>query len=177
LQRANFVLTGALYCIATRGLARNPGRGVAGRVVSVLNFGVGAGLIGSGIFVTDPVAGFPPDPSAHQPGPEDTTSPPTREGMLHNSAAVPIFVGIPIAATTCAVTAARSGDASWATYSAASAATMTFACGRFGAAFSGPASLAGRGGLWQRISIVIGFGWLSALSFRALTSLRASTRT
>ena len=31
---------------------------------------------------------------------------------------------------------------------------------------------AGRGGLWQRISIATGFGWLSALSLRALTSVR-----
>jgi hypothetical protein len=48
---------------------------------------------------------------------------------------------------------------------------MTRAFVLFGAAFGGTPRLAGRGGFWQRISIAIGFGWLSALSLRALASV------
>ena len=65
LQRANFMLTGALYCIAAQGLARSPRRTVGPRVVPALIFGVGAGLVGSGLFVTDPVGGFRPSSRDH----------------------------------------------------------------------------------------------------------------
>jgi hypothetical protein len=46
----------------------------------------------------------------------------------------------------------------------------------FGAAFGGKKNLAGTGGIYQRMSIAIGFGWLSALSLRTLRSLRGSDR-
>jgi hypothetical protein len=176
LQRANFVLTGTLYCIATRGLARSPEQGVAAGVIPALVFGVGAGLVGSGLFVTDPVAGFPPG-SPDTDRADGMPSVPTREGMLHNLCAIPIFAGIPTAATMCAATAARRGESRWATYSAGSALGMMLACARFGAAFGGAPRLAGHGGLWQRISIAAGFGWLTVLSFRALTLLGGPRRT
>jgi hypothetical protein len=38
----------------------------------------------------------------------------------------------------------------------------------FAAAFGGAPQLVRSGGLFQRISIATGFGWLSALSFRSL---------
>jgi hypothetical protein len=41
----------------------------------------------------------------------------------------------------------------------------------FGRAFGGVSRLAGKGGIFQRISIASGFGWLTALSLRALSSL------
>jgi len=176
VQRANFVLTGALYCIATRGLARSPKQGATARVVPALILGVGVGLVGSGLFVTDPVAGFPPEGPDHN-GSDGSPSAPTRGGMLHNLCAIPIFAGIPIAAMTCATSAARRRESRWASYSAGSALGMTLAFARFGAAFGGAPRLAGRGGLWQRISIAVGFGWLSALSFRTLSLLCKSRRT
>ena len=167
LQRVNFVLTGLLYCIAAHGLARSPKRLVGPRVVPALLFGVGVGLVGSGVFVTDPVAGFPPAPCSQDGA--DPTSPatPTRSGKLHNLCAVPIFVGIPVAALTSAASAARGKQGRWASYSAASAVAMMGSFVLFGRAFGGATPSAGRGGIFQRISIVTGFGWLSALSLRA----------
>ena len=97
--------------------------------------------------------------------------------MLHNLFALPIFAGIPAAALTCATSATRRGEYRWASYSAGSAIAMTRAFVLFGAAFGGAPRLAGRGGVLQRISITTGFGWLSALSLRALTSLLLSRRT
>jgi len=44
---------------------------------------------------------------------------------------------------------------------------MAGSCALFGAAFGGTPTLVRRGGLFQRVSIVAGFGWLSALSLRA----------
>jgi hypothetical protein len=109
-QRANFELTGALYCVAAHGLARSPKRTVGPRVVSVLIFGVGCGLVGSGLFVTDPVAGFPPVPSEHDDPERERSAAPTLGGELHNVCAVPIFAGIPVAALICATSAARRGS-------------------------------------------------------------------
>ncbi len=59
-QRANVIVTGILYCVAARGLGHAPRRVVGPRLVPALVGAAGAGLIGSGLFVTDPVAGSPP---------------------------------------------------------------------------------------------------------------------
>ena len=109
-QRANFMLTGALYCVAAHGLARSPSANVGPRAVPALAFAVGAGLVGSGLFVTDPVAGFPPSSPDQDHGAE-TALPlaPTRSGELHNLFAIPIFAGIPAAALTCGVSGAKEG--------------------------------------------------------------------
>jgi hypothetical protein len=172
LQRANFILTGTLYCIAAHGLARCPKR-TAPRVVPALIFAAGVGLIGSGLFVTDPVAGFPPSSRGPNGAGDDPSIAPTREGTMHNLCAIPIFAGIPVAALTCAVSAARTQQYRWALYSASSAVAMTGAFALVGAAFGGAPRVAGRGGLWQRISIMTGFGWLSATSLRASSAVRA----
>ncbi len=84
LQRANFIVTGALYCIAAHGVARNRKRAAGPRIVPALIFGVGGGLIGSGLFVTDPVAGFPPSPRDRDDADRTPSITPTRSGKLHN---------------------------------------------------------------------------------------------
>jgi hypothetical protein len=176
-QRTNFALTGALYCIAAHGLAQSPRRTGAPRVVAALMFGVGVGLVGSGLFVTDPVAGFPPL-SRDQDGADRALSvAPTRSGKLHNLCAIPIFAGIPVAALVSATSAARSGEYGWASYSAGSALSMMSAFVLFGAGFGGKPHLAERGGVFQRISVTAGFGCLSALSLRGLSAVLLSRRT
>ena len=170
LQRANFIVTGSLFCTAAHGLAQSPKQTRGPRVVPTLIFGVGGGLIGSGLFVTDPVAGFPPSPGDHHEAGRAPSVMPTREGRLHNLCAIPIFAGIPMAALTCATFAARRGEYRWALYSAGSAIAMTGAFVLFAAAFGGALRLAARGAVMQRVSITAGFGWLSALSLRALAS-------
>jgi len=171
LQRANFMLTGALYCIAARGPAQSPRQTVGPRAVPALIFGVGGGLVGSGLFVTDPVGGFPPSSFDQDGADRAPPVPPTRNGRLHNLCAIPIFAGIPVAALTCAASATRRREFRWASCSAVSAVVMTGAFVQFGAAFGGATRLTGRGGAWQRISITTGFGWLSALSLRALIAV------
>jgi hypothetical protein len=175
-QRANFGVTGALYCVAAHGLARSPKRTIGPRVVPALIFGVGGGLVGSGLFVTDPVAGFPPAVRGHDDADRNSSIAPTRTGRLHNLCAIPIFAGIPVAALVCATSAARRAEWRWASYSAGSAIAMPTAFVLFGAAFGGVPRLAERGGIFQRISIAVGFGWLSALSLRALSAVLVSGR-
>jgi hypothetical protein len=167
-QRANFMLVGGLYCVAARGLAHSSSRVVGPAVVPALVFAAGVGLIGSGAFVTDPVAGFPPEHAAGDAFAASAEVAPTRAGQLHNLCAIPIFVGLPVATLVDAGSAVRRREYRWAVYCAGSALGMASACALFGAAFGGVPTLVPRGGLFQRISIATGFGWLSALSCRAL---------
>ena len=166
-QRANFMLVGGLYCVAARGLVRSSSRVGEPAVVPALVCAAGVGLIGSGVFVTDPVAGFPPEHAAGAVGATAEVAP-TRSGQLHNLCAIPIFVGLPAAALVDAGSAVRRREYGWAACCAGTAIGMASACALFGAAFGGAPTLVPRGGLFQRISIATGFGWLSALSIRAL---------
>ncbi len=169
-QRTNFVVAGLAYLIAARGL-RRAGHGIASPVVSGLVGAAGVGLVGSGLFVTDPACGFPAEAardavrgSAGGPGRN------TRAGTLHNLSAIPVFVGIPLAALVSAVSSARRGRPAWAGYSAASGLIMVggfLAMGR--AIAKGPPGQR-RSGVLQRLSVVSGLGWLSALSWRATRS-------
>lgn len=175
LQRVNFVVAGALYCAAGRGLRKAPQSAVGSRAVPALVKAAGVGLIGSGLFVTDPVGGFPPTVAAAEEGTDDPAlAPPrpTREGMLHNVSALPIFVGIPVAGLAAAAGAVRAHEYRWACRSAASSVAMVGSFLLFGAAFGEKRNLGGHGGVFQRLSIVSGFGWVTALSIRALRAVR-----
>ena len=88
--------------------------------------------------------------------------------MVHNVCAIPVFAGIPAAALICASSAARRRESRWAAYCAGSALGMNGMSVLFAMAFSGEPRLAPHGGVFQRLSIGIGFAWLSALSLRAL---------
>jgi hypothetical protein len=171
-QRANFVLAGVLYSCAALGLGRCPRRSVGPRVVPALVAAAGIGLIGSGVFVTDPVGGFPPVTPGEDGSGDSGPATPTREGRLHNLCAVPIFADIPIAGLASAVVAARRRDYRWACLSAGSSVAMVGSFVLFGASFGRESGLAGKGGVFQRISVASGLGWLTALSLRALSSLR-----
>jgi hypothetical protein len=139
-------------------------------VVPALVFAAGVGLIGSGAFVTDPVAGFPPEraPAGALDAAAEVAQ--TRSGQLHNLCAIPIFVGVPVAALAGAGSAVRGREYRWAAFCAGTAIGMASACALFGAAFDGVPTLVPFGGVFQRMSIATGLGWLTALSFRALRS-------
>jgi hypothetical protein len=171
LQRGNFVLTGVFYVAAASGLAACPRRIVGSRAIPALVGAAGLGLVGAGAFVTDPVGGFPPPSLEERLG--DASSSPTvklsRTGMLHNLCSLPVFVGIPVAGLFGASAFARSREYLWAGYSAGSTLVMAASIVRFGATLGRDA---GQAGVFQRISIATGVGWLSAVSLRALASLR-----
>ena len=174
LQRANFIVAGVLYSCAARGLYRCDRRRVGPRAVPALVAAAGIGLIGSGVFVTDPMGGFPPVADGEE-GSNDAAlvePEPTREGKLHNVCAIPIFAGIPLAGLASAVVAARRRDYRWASYSTTSSLMMVGSFVLMGQAFGGVPRFVDKGGIFQRISIASGLGWLSALSLRALFSLR-----
>ena len=89
--------------------------------------------------------------------------------MVHNLAAVPVFLGLPAAAFTCSWQSVRTGHRRFGLYCAATATTMLATMALAGAGLNQSPRLVNLAGLFQRASIVTGFGWLTALSAQALT--------
>jgi hypothetical protein len=160
VQTANFAVTGVMLLAGAAGLARAEGPVAARRAASALIGAAGAGLIGSGVFTTDPVSGYPP-------GAPGAPAQPSRAGTVHNLMAVPVFAGIPAAALACSWRSCRAGQPGFGRYSAASGMTMLATMAMAGAGFGQSPRFVGYGGLLQRASIVSGFAWVTALSARA----------
>jgi hypothetical protein len=159
-QMANFGVTGSLYLSFAAGLARTGApRGLVAAVAAV-----GAGLLGAGGFATDPIGGYPA-------GTPPLTDPGTTIGKLHDLASTPVFLGVPVAAAVEAVSSARAGERGWAAASAGAGAGMLVAFVLAGAGFSQQPRFAPWGGLFQRVSLATGFGWLSALAARRARAL------
>ncbi len=161
VQVANFAVTGTLYLAGAAGLARLPSSRGGGRLNAATFAATGIGLLGSACFRTDPVSDYPP--GTLDAGPESTSA-----GKLHYVAAVPIFLGIPAGSLASSVRSLRKGERGWALYSAATGASTLVTTGMFGAGFSQSPRFVNRAGLLQRIAIVTGFGWLTAVAVRAL---------
>ena len=168
IQAANFAVTGTLVLAGAAGLGRAADPALSGRAGPALIGAAGAGLIGAAVFATDPVSGYPP-------GTPDALTQLSRTGMIHNLAAVPVFLGLPAAAFTCSWQSARAGHRRFGLYSAATATTMLATTALFGAGFNQSPRLVNLAGLFQRASIVTGFGWLTALSAQALTRAPAAS--
>jgi hypothetical protein len=62
MQRANLLLSGLMVVTAAVGFSRAMGRAGSGKRAGILLGVFGLGLMGSGIFPPDPMAGFPPEP-------------------------------------------------------------------------------------------------------------------
>jgi hypothetical protein len=167
VQTANFAVTGTLILASAVGLGRAADPALSSRTARALIGAAGASLIGSAAFVTDPVSGYPP-------GTPDALTQPSRTGIMHNLAAVPVFLGLPAAAFTCGWRSARAGHRGFGLYCAATATTMLATSAMASAGFNQSPRLVNLAGLFQRASIVTGCGWLIALSARALTRTPAA---
>ena len=168
VQAANFALTGALVLAGAAGLWRARDPALSTRAGQVLIGAAGAGIIGAAVFPTDPVSGYPP-------GTPDALTEPSRTGVLHNLAAVPVFLGLPAAAFTCSAQSVRTGHLRFGRYCAATATTMLATTVLASAGFNQSPRLVNLAGLFQRASIVTGLGWLTALSAHALTRSRTAS--
>ncbi len=87
-------MTGTLVLADAVGLGHAADSAPSGRPGRALIGAAGAGLIGAAVFATDPVSGYPP-------GTPGALTQASRTGMMHNLAAVPVFLGLPAAAFTC----------------------------------------------------------------------------
>ncbi len=161
IQAGNFAVAGTLFLAGAAGLARSDDPAGSRRAAPALIGAAGAGLICSAVFTTDPVSGYPP-------GTPDALNRPSRTGAAHNLAAIPVFAGLPAAALACGWRSWRAGQRGFALYSAGSAVTMLATMALAGAGFGQAPRLVNLGGLFQRASIITGFGWITVRSGRAL---------
>jgi hypothetical protein len=160
-QTGNFALAGTLFLAAAAGLSRTGDPAASRLPVPALIGAAGTGLIGAAIFPTDPVSGYPPGTPGALPAPG-------RTGTAHNLAAIPVFFGLPAAALSCGSRSWRTGQRTFALYSTGTAITMVTTATLAGAGFGQSPRLVKLGGLFQRVSIITGFGWLTVLSAREL---------
>jgi len=169
VQVVNFTVTGILYLAFAAGLLlarrRSPSSDVS-RIGAVLIGLAGVGLLGAGAFATDPISGYPP-------GTPDVMTSYTTSGALHDTFSTLTFFGVPAAAIAFAWRSGRSGDTRWSVLCLGAAALFLAGFVLASVGFSQQPGLVGYGGFFQRVTIVIGLGWLTLLAVR---TRRAVTR-
>jgi hypothetical membrane protein len=161
IQTVNFLVAGVLTLAYAVGLrhALRPGRAATWGPILIGWWAVG--LLGAGLFGTDPVNGYPsgtPDHLAH----------PTVHGALHDLFSVPAFLALFAAFFVLRRRFVREGRRGWAIYSAVSGALFIAAFILSGLAFQQVAGLVDYGGLAQRVAVAAGWLWLTLLAVHLL---------
>jgi Protein of unknown function (DUF998) len=168
-QRANFIGTGALMLAFAEGLREVTlaGRGGA-RWVPRFVAAYAIGLIGAGVFVTDPVAYGRPEapttsPTGATPSPMVPPGPTGLQGALHVAFSMQTFACLSAAAWAQARWFATHGRRRWAALAAFTGALVPCGIIVFGQALGRDDGLGRIAGLIQRLTIGLGWGWLTAL--------------
>lgn len=158
MQITNFIVCGFLvFCFAI-GLRRmlHPGKGSTWGPILLGVFGLC--LMGAGIFVTDPLLGYPPG----------APSTPSVHGAIHVLLSLFVFTALP---AVCFVLAHRfAGDPAWRGWTFYSIATgilvlVLFVATDVVAASANPNAPSG---LVQRLTIITGWVWISLFAFQLL---------
>lgn len=152
VQMITFWVTGLLVLAFAVGL-RQAG---AGRAVPILIALVGTGFVGAGFFACDPISGYPPG--------SPIPAPRTAHGIAHDLFSTPVFTLLPAAMLVMARRFRRAGERAWAVLSALCA-PVFFACFVIAAiGFGQHPMLMPYAGLWQRLALIVGLGWLALLA-------------
>ena len=162
IQIVNFIVTGILTLVLAFGLSTAFQAGSEKTWLPILITIVGIGFLGTGLFATDPLSGYPPGTPA-------MLLPPTLVGALHVLFATFIF-GLPVA---CFVMARRfddQGERNWAIYSKITAVTFIIVYLIAMAGFLQLPGLVDYAGLLQRISVIIGLTWMTLLPIHLLNA-------
>jgi len=153
IQVANFLLTGLMVLACAAGVRRALAGGRAGTWGPILLGLYGLGLIGAGIFVADPMGGFPPGTPAGRP---TSTS---LHAILHIVSAAIGFFGF---AAACLVIAQRFARERRRTRAWGSRLTAILFLAGFAGIASGSDSAVVVLGFW--VALLIAWGWLAALA-------------
>jgi Protein of unknown function (DUF998) len=81
-----------------------------------------------------------------------------------------VFLGLPVACIVFGRWFAARGERGWATYSAVTAVVFLGAFILSSAGFGQTEGLVDLAGLFQRVTLIVGFGWLTLLAVRFLRS-------
>jgi xanthine/uracil permease len=153
-QIATFVVCGLLVVLFSVGLRRTLRLGPGALVVPLLVAVWGVSLVGAGIFLTDPVGGYP-----------TAASPLTWHGRVHDLAfSLPGFAALALAMLTASVAFARRRSGRFARYSALSGVAFAVLFVLATTGFAGVDPWASTAGLWQRLSVSVGWLWLFLLA-------------
>lgn len=162
VQTVNFIVTGILllaYALALWPSSRRYGTWI---VRPLLIGMVAIGLVGAGIFTTDPVSGYPPGTSVEL---EYTT-----EGALHDAFSIPVFLALPLACWVAGYRFAIAGRTWWGLYSVATGVVVLVGFLLASIGFSQDATLTPIAGLVQRLTLIVGFTWITVRSIHLLSS-------
>jgi len=153
IQVANLMLTGAMVLACAAGVWRalTGGRGI--RWAPVLLGIYGLGLIGAGIFVADPMNGFPPGTSAGRPVVMTT------HGILHIVSAAAGFLGLVAFCFVMARRFAADGGRGRAAWSIATGVVFLAAFSGLASGSSSPVVV-----LFFWVALVAAWAWLAATS-------------
>jgi hypothetical protein len=153
-QTATFVACGLLVVLFSIGLRRSLRPGPGALAVPLLVAVWGTGLTGAGIFLTDPVGGYP-----------TAASPVTWHGRLHDWAfSLPGFVALTLAMLIAGLAFTRRRQRWFALYSALSAVAFAVLFALTTMGFAGTDPWASAAGLWQRLCVSVGWLWLVLLA-------------
>lgn len=162
-QIVNFMVTGILLLLFSAGLKQvYHNAGVISRGPLLIGL-VGIGLIGAGIFVTDPLFGYP-------------TNRPlvlrqfTLHGHLHDAFSMLVFICMPWACLVFRMRFIAAGKTGWATYSAFTGYAMILLFIIASMGFKQLPGLVNFAGVSQRLCIATGLTWITLLSVRLLKS-------
>lgn len=162
IQSSAFFITGLLmfaFAAGVRDALRD--RGLS-RWTWIFLAAVGIGLLGAGLFVTDPMNGYPPGTPLV---PTDFTA----SGRLHRVFSAMVFLGIPFAGFSSARWFRSQGKDAWATYSQASAWAFLGSFVITTIAFLGVGDLDELAGFLQRLTLTIGWAWVTLFAIYVLT--------
>lgn len=163
IQVANFLTTGVLLLAFAVGLRAALRRCSGGIWAPVLVGLIAIGLIGAGLFAADPFSGYPPGTPALA-----TAATRTIHGVLHQAFSALVFLGLPAACGVLAYRFARSGRRWWAWYSIGTAVVFVTGFVLAGLGFAQQPSFVSIGGLLQRLTLIAGLAWLTALAFHLI---------
>ena len=163
-QKVSFLVTGTLTSAFAFGVRRTLQPGHSSAWVTRLLGAVGCGLLGAGVFTTDPVNGYPP-------GSADIPAIRTKAGHLHDISAVLVFAAVPAACFAYSFHCVAESDRTWASYSATTGVAFTTAWALAAGGFNQAPRLVENSGLFQRVAIVTGFSCMSALAARLASQL------
>lgn len=152
VQITNLVLAGLMSIAAAIGVRRALRGGRGGTWGPRLIGLYGLGLVAGGVFLADPMGGFPP-------GTPDGQAAMSWHGVLHMVSGAVGFLALIAACFVLARRFAGQGRTAWAWYSRATG--IVFLVGFAGVA-SGSTSTIAVLGLW--VGVVAGWAWLAALS-------------
>jgi hypothetical membrane protein len=157
LQVANFILLGLLTLGFAIGLRRalRPSKDSfwGGLVMGV----VAIGLVGTGIFITDPEYGYPVNVPL-------ILAPVTLPGYLHELFSLIIFLGLPVACFILRHRFQVIHEPGWARYSGFTGIAVLITFVLAGMGFKQFPHVADFAGVYQRISITLGSIWITLLA-------------